>query len=159
MINKLGRHIFFEILEVRKGMWVFVFLIVLFGCWRGKLRSYGRNKALITQHQNLNSSEICWYNWFYPLFFLHSLLDEPPATIIASIRTLNKRCVEPEVESCDPSDLEGKPLVFRGEGGETECDDKEMLFKLGNDGIMYHQCSNMMVCPESKYSFKSTYFI
>ena len=66
--------------------------------------------------------------------------------------------MEPEVKSCDPSVLEGKPLVFRGNGGITECDDREMLFRLGSDGIMHHQCSNMMVCPESKYSFNSTVF-
>ena len=62
------------------------------------------------------------------------------------------------MKSCDPADLEGVSLVFRGNGEETECADQEMLFKFGSDGIMYHQCSNMMVCPEGKYSFDSTIF-
>ena len=33
MITKHGGHIFWEIHEVRKGMWFFFFVIALFGCW------------------------------------------------------------------------------------------------------------------------------
>ena len=45
MIIEHGRHIvFFRIVELRKGLWVFVFFIVLARMligWAGKLRSHG----------------------------------------------------------------------------------------------------------------------
>ena len=59
------------------------------------------------------------------------------------ISSYRGHCVRPQEGSCSPKD--GSYVIFSKQG---ECTEDFMEFSLDEEGVLRHQCSGKMVCPE-----------